>query len=110
MALKTEQALPGSIEEAALDAMLSGSSIVVMGLGLGSLIACLRNRAQSVKAQMDAVRNVQTAEESKKRKRGQTAQEAMDEKKRAALGMRVHSNPKPKPNMVVPVGPKSRTG
>ena len=57
MVLKTERALPGSFEEAALDAMLSASSLSVMVLGAGSLLACARDRATAIKAQIDAVRD-----------------------------------------------------
>ena len=46
MALKTEQAPPGSVESAALDIMLSGSTACVMVLGGGALFACMSSRVK----------------------------------------------------------------
>ena len=57
LALKTEQPVPGSLEEMAFDTLLSASSLSIMVLGASSLIACLRNRAEAIKVKVDAMRS-----------------------------------------------------
>ena len=93
-----EQALPGSIEAAALDAMLSGSSLLVMALGAGSLVTCLRNRAKTAKMQLRSVMDLQATKGGDQKGAGgdlwaeveaEAEAEQADAKKRVALGMDV---------------------
>ena len=48
MALKSDSALPGSVEEFALDAMLSASALFVFVLGAFSCLNCCRKRSQQL--------------------------------------------------------------
>ena len=54
---KTEAALPGSTEQIWLDFMLCASSLLVLALGAGNLIVCMRNRMATAKVLADSLRN-----------------------------------------------------
>ena len=71
MVIRTEDPVPGSIEEQAIDVMLSLSALSVLILGGGSFVACVRNRAATLHKQIAAVRAASgSSDEEAEKKKG----------------------------------------